>query len=540
MRAFFPFNPLRWQDFFRITIAATLAVNFLPRAGCSPVAAAVTKGDDRWYVVLFDEQPVGYERVQCRNPMSNAAVVPSDTQPLGIDEASRGTTGRNGGTIRDEIRWECFRRTEIKLRRMGQDLSLKATLRVQQTTGGELLSFHLQRTDGEGNRIEREGALQPNGTQFSIREKVFAARREYEQSVPAHCFSPIVSSWVGRLMRSEERRQILPVFFPETVSASDLRFDHHQPRQIRLRDGRALKASRITMAPEADLTNVTTFFLDSAGEVLRQEKRLLGGTLAIEACDAEAGLSAVAGKSLDLDAAAPIPVDRLISVRAGQQQIVVDLVNRNGLPVIIPSTRTQQVEVIDAVTTRITIAYGQTEAARTDAGGKDRAVEIRESQWMPLNSAEIMQLATIAGGGQSGKIDVCHRMERFLSSKMQRAALSPSILPAPEVARTMRGDCTEHAVLLAAMMRVKQIPARLAGGLIYNPQSFGFVGHAWVEAWVDGHWESFDSTVPANARRPVYIKLCDTDLTEDGSNGLSLFLPVLSLTGDAEIHVVAD
>ena len=38
---------------------------------------------------------------------------------------------------------------------------------------------------------------------------------------------------------------------------------------------------------------------------------------------------------------------------------------------------------------------------------------------------------------------------------------------AAEVARSREGDCTEHAVLLAALARARGIPARVAMGLVY-------------------------------------------------------------------------
>ncbi|UPG93073.1 transglutaminase-like domain-containing protein [Luteibacter aegosomatissinici] len=63
--------------------------------------------------------------------------------------------------------------------------------------------------------------------------------------------------------------------------------------------------------------------------------------------------------------------------------------------------------------------------------------------------------------------------------------------------RSRRGDCTEHAVLLAALARSLGIPTRVVTGLVYNDRFGGvdhvFVPHAWVQAWLDGYWVSFDS-----------------------------------------------
>ncbi|MBK6702721.1 MAG: transglutaminase domain-containing protein [Caulobacteraceae bacterium] len=60
-----------------------------------------------------------------------------------------------------------------------------------------------------------------------------------------------------------------------------------------------------------------------------------------------------------------------------------------------------------------------------------------------------------------------------------------------------KGDCTEAAVLLAALGRAAGIPTRVASGVSYSRQSYhgvsnAFIPHSWVVAYVDGHWRSFD------------------------------------------------
>ena len=40
----------------------------------------------------------------------------------------------------------------------------------------------------------------------------------------------------------------------------------------------------------------------------------------------------------------------------------------------------------------------------------------------------------------------------------------------PTQARTRSGDCSEHAVLLTALLRARGIPARVSHGLVYLEQ----------------------------------------------------------------------
>lgn len=66
-----------------------------------------------------------------------------------------------------------------------------------------------------------------------------------------------------------------------------------------------------------------------------------------------------------------------------------------------------------------------------------------------------------------------------------------------EVLEKRRGDCTEHALLLVALLRSSGVPAREVHGLVYSDRknSPAFAGHRWVE-FHDGHqWVSVDPTI---------------------------------------------
>ena len=78
-----------------------------------------------------------------------------------------------------------------------------------------------------------------------------------------------------------------------------------------------------------------------------------------------------------------------------------------------------------------------------------------------------------------------------------------------EAFRERRGDCTEHANLLCAGLRLAGIPARSEVGVVYVPDIGGWVGHAWNSAWWNGGWHHLDSAYPGIARS-MYLKLGTT------------------------------
>ncbi len=63
------------------------------------------------------------------------------------------------------------------------------------------------------------------------------------------------------------------------------------------------------------------------------------------------------------------------------------------------------------------------------------------------------------------------------------------------VARTRAGDCTEHAVLLTALLRMYGYPARTVTGFYVSLEEPVLAyGHAWTEYYGDDGWTGLDGT----------------------------------------------
>lgn len=103
-------------------------------------------------------------------------------------------------------------------------------------------------------------------------------------------------------------------------------------------------------------------------------------------------------------------------------------------------------------------------------------------------------------------------LERFVYEHVRNKSYSRSFDLASRVAASGEGDCTEHAVLLAALARASGYPARVVmGNLILDLDEglFAF-GHAWTEIHVGDGWQIRDATLPDQApelRQARYIPL---------------------------------
>jgi len=92
-----------------------------------------------------------------------------------------------------------------------------------------------------------------------------------------------------------------------------------------------------------------------------------------------------------------------------------------------------------------------------------------------------------------------------------------------EAFRERRGDCTEHANLLCAALRIAKIPARVEVGLVYAAELGGWGGHAWVSAYdpESERWLHLDAAYPG-VPRSRYIRTGSTSNREAGGTNAML------------------
>jgi hypothetical protein len=95
---------------------------------------------------------------------------------------------------------------------------------------------------------------------------------------------------------------------------------------------------------------------------------------------------------------------------------------------------------------------------------------------------------------------------RFVATSM-KALVGANKDTASEVARTLAGDCTEHALLTAALARSLGIPARVVHGaaVLVQDKSAEAYGHAWVEMQVNDAWTVHDAALLNETRTVCHI-----------------------------------
>ena len=116
----------------------------------------------------------------------------------------------------------------------------------------------------------------------------------------------------------------------------------------------------------------------------------------------------------------------------------------------------------------------------------------------------MIKLARRAVGDTKDAAQAVSKIEAFVADYVQDKNLSIGYASAAEVAASRQGDCSEFAVLTAAMCRSLGIPAQVVMGIAYVDDfaglQTGFGGHAWVCAYVGDKWVGLDSAFKSSGR----------------------------------------
>ncbi|PKH24982.1 transglutaminase [Enterobacterales bacterium CwR94] len=89
-------------------------------------------------------------------------------------------------------------------------------------------------------------------------------------------------------------------------------------------------------------------------------------------------------------------------------------------------------------------------------------------------------------------------LEKLMSEILLRMPWQPGSTSVSDTAATAfaarTGVCQDHSHVFLACCRSLQVPARYVSGYLYTDNVEHVATHAWVEAWLDGCWHSFDIT----------------------------------------------
>lgn len=264
--------------------------------------------------------------------------------------------------------------------------------------------------------------------------------------------------------------------------------------------GRVTKLTEVTTAmnlPTGTINSIS--YVDSEYRAQKTILPTMGMNLEIIACDREFALS----KNDVVDFLDRLLIESPVAIgdAKGKTSAVYTLSPIGNAKLEIPSHNSQIVKKLaDGKFTVEVKPIAAKKGVKFPYKGKDAEIvkSLESTQYLQSDNEAVVKLAKDAVGDSTDAAEAAGKIESFVAGYINEKDLSVGYASAMEVAASRQGDCTEHAVLMAAMCRAVGIPSRVVFGLVYAEEFLGkkdiFGGHAWTQAYIGDKWINFDAT----------------------------------------------
>jgi hypothetical protein len=457
--------------------------------------------DERWYVLMMQGQRAGW-----------------------MVERERTADGSIESTTE----------SSLTIRRGETSLTISMASRFIETEDGRPIEMSSTTNLGGGETVDRY-IFDPDGVRWSSTSNGTTTERVLPRPegrwLPPAAAARYTAKRLGARAEEITVRTIDPLNGLEPVVTTRSAFE---PATIEVL-GRTVTALRCSARSDLYPDSIGTEYIDEQGNLLRSEFNLGAMRVSVVAADEQLAKARLDPPELmrSLFVTPDRPIERPYERRSAT--FVVRAIE-GELPRI-PETGGQRVVKIDAQSVRLT--RSTSESSPPDAA-EDREQLTASSAMITCDDPRVIELTDAAlTGAPRDPAARAERARRFVHRHIRTKDLSVGFASAAETARTREGDCTEHAVLLAALLRRDGIPARVVSGLIYADRFAGgrdiFGYHMWTQALLpvgpksEERWVDLDATLPDSIPiTATHIALGVHDLAGDSrANALVELAPLM-------------
>lgn len=433
---------------------------------------------------------------------------------------------------------------ELTLRRYGSLVRLRIEQGTEETPEGRVVGVFLRQGAASSPRLALEGQLEDG----SMHVRVDGGRIDRRLRWPAG-----VVGWYGREHLFQKRRPAVGdhlTFLRYEPTFNTVVLTHAQvrgPQEVELPTG-TRRLLRVDMSVDPLETSGgrvqppgCVWWLDDHFLPVRRTEELegLGSVVLTRVSRSVAQAPAAPGQAADIGMRTLVPLSRTIARPYTTRRAVYRITLRDD-----PDPRTafvqdahQDVRLLEGQTLEIHVHPPRPLPRAVDDAGTVGPEYLEACPWIDCADSQVKELAERAVGSATDPWQKARSIERWVKQKV-RPDNTATLVPAAEVARTLRGDCRHCALLTTALCRAAGVPARTAVGLLYierggRPQ-MGF--HMWTEVWVGGRWLGLDGTLGKGGVDAAHIKVADHSWHDVHS--LTPLLPVARVLGKISMEVL--
>jgi hypothetical protein len=351
---------------------------------------------------------------------------------------------------------------------------------------------------------------------------------------------------MARKPMSEGEIRKIKMYIPDLNRVADFSFEAGPIVETPLGDGsrrplrKVEQAAKLDGKPRPELG--ATLWVDTSGQVLKLETDLMGGIAMFRTT--KEGATAPAPRSqarYDEIRSTIIPIDKVITDPRRASYVQYRMTLKDGDPAGVFPTDGRQEILPGSDKNTVTLNVHTRGPADGSPGPAEVDAQFLRSNGIITSDDERIRTLTLrATRGARDPWDKAVKISHWVFENIRDKNFAIAFASANEVARNLTGDCSEHAVLAAAMSRDAGIPSRIAVGLLYvdneKQRLKGFGYHVWHEVYVNQRWVALDSSWDQSAVDATHIKLGDTSL--DGVAPFEAFLPIARVQGKLAIDPI--
>lgn len=437
------------------------------------------------------------------------------------------------------------RELRLSVKRFEQIAKIQVDVGNDETPDGKLLGFFMTQNLGTDQKIKHIGRVEDGAMLSRIDDPRIPPDKQVRRKIelPDELLTYLTEESLLKQRKSKPGDRISYRLFEPTVNnVIQVDVEVKGYAEVPL-DGVNRKLLRVVARPEkiqgVQLPSQTIWY-DSDFNVVVTEGEIPGlGELTLQRTSKEKALAPL-GKLRDLGDQS-VALDRPIAGIHGAKRITYRVVFAKEVEDMDKSFATngtrQKIQNIEGKNLELVVAAERTPPKESNALAPR---EYLKSNFFINSTDELVQKhAENAVGEQNDPWRKAQAIERWVKRNMKAIGFSEAMATADHVAKTLTGDCTEFAMLTAAMCRAQDIPSRTAIGVVYyNDSGKAKLGyHMWTEVWVNGEWLALDATMGLGSVGPGHVKITDHHWNDVRS--MTPLLPVMRvMMGRPRMEVV--
>lgn len=485
-------------------------------------------------LILLSPARLPAEDAQAKEPETSWDVIFLNGQRIGYVQTKthRLKDGRGNTVVRTDSD------THMTITRFGQKLIIHTTMETDATPEGDILRFKYIARNPPAGTTTSEGVIKGDKAELTTTSNGTTSRQQlaWDRDVKAPSYQDDLLAST-KLKAGQELK--FKTFLPDFNKITEVIIQVEEIEEVPLLHDEKAKLRKVKVIQDVlpgQVKITTDAWINDQGHALKTDTLVIGAKMLTYRVDQEEALKEISGAEVDLAIDTLVKVKRIENAHSSRQITYKVTIPGVEAADTLPAGGTQLVKKLSEDTVELTVK--SLPIPETAEAGEAAEEYLKATRFLQSDDEALQKHVTEAVGEEQDAAKIARLLERYVYRKLSKKNFSTALASAGEVARNLEGDCTEHAVFLAAMLRAKKIPSRIVVGMVYVNSLSAFGGHMWCEAKLGDEWVPLDATLGQGGIGSAHIKLAQSSFADESPTPGSVFLPLMNVIGNMKIEIL--